>query len=167
MIYLLDANIFIEAKNRYYGFDFCPAFWDWLVEQNRVGKVASIARVGDELDAGDDDLTLWAKARGADFFTKPDNSVADALVVVGRWAQGAGYSPKAVSGFLESADYWLVAHAKARGCVVVSHEVSDRGAGKIKIPDVCEKMSLRCIDPYKMLRQKKARFVLESMKQAA
>ena len=26
--YLLDANVFIEAKNRYYGFDFCPAFWD-------------------------------------------------------------------------------------------------------------------------------------------
>jgi len=25
MAYLLDANVFIEAKNRYYGLDFCPA----------------------------------------------------------------------------------------------------------------------------------------------
>lgn len=31
MQYLLDANVFIEAKNRYYGFDFCPAFWNWLI----------------------------------------------------------------------------------------------------------------------------------------
>ena len=27
--YLLDSNVFIQAKNLYYGFDFCPAFWDW------------------------------------------------------------------------------------------------------------------------------------------
>ena len=30
MAYLLDANVFIQAKNLQYGFDFCPAFWDWL-----------------------------------------------------------------------------------------------------------------------------------------
>ena len=34
--YLLDANVFIQAKNLHYGFDFCPAFWDWLVDRNRV-----------------------------------------------------------------------------------------------------------------------------------
>ncbi|ANT65111.1 hypothetical protein Ptc2401_01341 [Prosthecochloris sp. CIB 2401] len=27
MTYLLDANVFIQAKNLHYGFDFCPAFW--------------------------------------------------------------------------------------------------------------------------------------------
>jgi hypothetical protein len=25
--YLLDSNIFIQAKNLHYGLDFCPAFW--------------------------------------------------------------------------------------------------------------------------------------------
>ena len=34
--YLLDANVFIQAKNLHYGFDFFPAFWDWLVDRNRV-----------------------------------------------------------------------------------------------------------------------------------
>lgn len=29
-MFLLDANVFIEAKNRYYGFDICPGFWRWL-----------------------------------------------------------------------------------------------------------------------------------------
>jgi len=28
MAYLLDANVFIQAKNLHYGLDFCPAFWD-------------------------------------------------------------------------------------------------------------------------------------------
>ena len=34
MAYLLDANVFISAKNLHYGLDFCPAFWDWLVANN-------------------------------------------------------------------------------------------------------------------------------------
>ncbi len=32
MSYLLDANVFMSAKNLHYGLDFCPAFWDWRVE---------------------------------------------------------------------------------------------------------------------------------------
>ena len=28
MKYLLDSNVFIEAKNRYYAFDICPGFWE-------------------------------------------------------------------------------------------------------------------------------------------
>ena len=39
MAYLLDANIFIQAKNLHYGFDFCPAFWEWLVAANAEGRV--------------------------------------------------------------------------------------------------------------------------------
>jgi len=31
MAYLLDANVFISAKNLHYGMDFCPAFWEWLM----------------------------------------------------------------------------------------------------------------------------------------
>jgi hypothetical protein len=62
--YLLDANVFIQAKNLHYGFDFCPAFWDWLVVRNEDGSVASIEKVGDELQAGGDDLSAWADQRG-------------------------------------------------------------------------------------------------------
>jgi len=56
MAYLLDANVFIQAKNLHCGLDFCPAFWDWLIEQNREGRVYSIEKVGDELEAGSDEL---------------------------------------------------------------------------------------------------------------
>jgi len=36
MAYLLDANIFIQAKNLHYSFDFCPAFWEWLDRANSM-----------------------------------------------------------------------------------------------------------------------------------
>jgi hypothetical protein len=63
MPYLLDANVFIQAKNLHYGFDFCPAFWDWLVERNATDTVFSIEKVEDEIDAGDDAHTTWANER--------------------------------------------------------------------------------------------------------
>ena len=49
MAYLLDANVFIEGKNRYYGFDFCPGFWDWIDAANAAHRVFSIEKVGDEI----------------------------------------------------------------------------------------------------------------------
>ena len=49
MAYLLDANVFIAAKNLHYSFDFCPAFWDWLISGNAAGSVFSIEKVGDEV----------------------------------------------------------------------------------------------------------------------
>ncbi len=67
--YLLDSNVFIQAKNLHYGFDFCPAFWDWMIRLNADGRVASIEKVGDELQAGDDLLAEWAGERGEGFFS--------------------------------------------------------------------------------------------------
>jgi hypothetical protein len=58
MAYLLDANVFIQAKNLHYGLDFCPAFWDWLIEANAANTVFSIEKVGDEVAAGADDRAI-------------------------------------------------------------------------------------------------------------
>ena len=30
MAWLLDTNVLVNAKRDYYGFEFCPGFWDWL-----------------------------------------------------------------------------------------------------------------------------------------
>jgi len=49
MTYLLDTNIFIQAKNLHYGFDFCPAFWDWLIASNNAQVVFSIAAAAQRL----------------------------------------------------------------------------------------------------------------------
>lgn len=60
MAYLLDADVFIQAKNLHYGLDFCPAFWEWLQAKHNDGSVNSVEKVGDEIEAGDDELSEWA-----------------------------------------------------------------------------------------------------------
>jgi hypothetical protein len=47
-----------------YGFDFCPAFWEWLDAKNRSDTVFSIEKVRDELIGGGDELAEWARQRG-------------------------------------------------------------------------------------------------------
>ena len=160
MTYLLDANVFIAAKNLHYGLDFCPAFWDWLVAGNESRRVFSVEKVGDELKAVEDQLYDWAAERGDRFFLKPDPTVLPALSKVSDWVHGQAYEPAAVSTFLQVADYYLVAQALAGNHTVITHEVPSASVRRIRIPDVCIGLGIKCMTPYEMLRQGRARFVL-------
>lgn len=160
MAYLLDANVFIQAKNLQYGFDFCPAFWDWLEQKHATGLVISIRQVGEELRAGEDELAEWAHARSDGFFLPPDNAVLASAAHVSTWVVGQNYEPVAVNTFLQVADYWLMAAALSGGHTVVTHEVPSNSIRKIKIPNVCVGLGIRFMSPYQMLRQERARFVL-------
>ena len=160
MSYLLDANVFIQAKNLHYGFDFCPAFWEWLVKQNTSKRVFSIDKVADEIAAGDDDLKAWAKKQGTGFFLMTDANVAAQFGKVSEWANSQNYEPVAINTFLQVADYYLVAHALAGKFVIVTHEVPSESTKRIKLPNVCAGLGLRCMNPYEMLRRENARFVL-------
>lgn len=160
MAYLLDANIFIQAKNLHYGFDFCPAFWDWLIDRNGEGVVFSIEKVSDELHAGADELAKWAKQRGDGFFLAPDPPMLSALASVSTWATSQRYEQSAVSIFLQGADYYLVAHALAHDHTVVTHEIPANSQRKVKIPNACIGLGIKCMTPYEMLRKERARFVL-------
>jgi hypothetical protein len=160
MGYLLDANVFIAAKNLHYGFDFCPAFWEWLIARNADGTVFSVEKVGDEVQAVADDLSEWAAARGVAFFIRPDPAVVPSLAAVSAWASAQQFEAAAVSTFLQVADYYLVSQAHAGGHIVVTHEVPAASRRKIKIPDACIGLNIKCMTPYEMLRRERARFVL-------
>ncbi len=160
MAYLLDANVFIQAKNLHYGFDFCPGFWEWLIENNGAGTVYSIEKVGDEIAAGADELSVWAAHRGDGFFLKPDAALLPALSRVAAWVAAQRYELAAVNTFLQGADYYLVAHALAHTHVVVTHEIASASTKKIKIPDACIGVGVKFVTPYVMLRLEQARFVL-------
>ena len=160
MPYLLDANVFIQAKNLHYGMDFCPAFWDWLVSENAAARVFSIEKVGDELRAIADDLSVWADARDPGFFLAAEPGMLATLGQVSTWAAGQAYEPAAVNTFLQQADYYLVGQALALGYSVVTHEIASTSTKKIKIPDACIGLGVPSVTPYEMLRNSRARFVL-------
>ena len=164
MIYLLDADVFIRAKNLHYGMDFCPAFWTWLIRMNRIGKVYSIEEVRKEIQAIEDELSHWTTGLHPQFFLHSDLSTVSAGESVSKWVSNQGYEEQAVHSFLGKADYHLVAHAYAGKHTVVTHERSSTSTQKIKIPDVCKGLNIKYSTPFKMLRREEARFVLERMR---
>ncbi|RXK87791.1 DUF4411 family protein [Chlorobaculum sp. 24CR] len=160
MTYLLDANVFIQAKNLHYGLDFCPAFWEWLIENNASGKVFSIDKVADEIAAGDDKLTGWMNNHASDLFLNTDSGTVEKFGQVSTWATSQTYEPTAINTFLQVADFYLVAHALSGGHVLVTHEIPSNSQRKIKIPNACLGLQLRFMTPYEMLRREQARFIL-------
>ena len=135
MAYLLDTNIFIQAKNLHYGMDFCPAFWDWVAKSNSKKNLFSIEKVSDELKA---------------------------LTEVSRWVNKQDYEEAGKNVFLQGADYYLIAQAKAKNYTIVTHETPSDSKKKIKIPNVCIGLQIKCMNVYEMLRKERARFVLQS-----
>lgn len=160
MSYLLDANVFIQAKNLHYGLDFCPAFWQWLIDQNATGAVYTIDKVADEIAAGSDDLSDWMAGLSSSFFRKTDGAIVPYFGRVSTWVMAQGYEPAAVSTFMQVADYYLVAHALGASHIIVTHEVPANSTKRIKIPNVCAGLNLHFMTPYEMLRKEKARFIL-------
>jgi hypothetical protein len=58
------------------------------------------------------------------------------------------------------ADYYLVAQAHAGRHTVVTHEIPAASRRRIKIPDACIGLGVKCMNPFEMLRLERARFVL-------
>ena len=160
MSYLLDANVFIQAKNLHYGFDFCPAFWDWLVIENSAGRVFSVEKIGIELQAGADELAGWAATRGPGFFLFPNADTLAAFATVSNWVTNQRYDRAAVNTFLQVADYYIVSQALAMGYCVVTHEKPGDSIQKVKIPNPCIALGVTCYSPFEMLRRERARFIL-------
>jgi hypothetical protein len=161
MPYLLDTNVLITAKNFHYGFDFCPAFWEWLLEQHGHGAVFSVTRVRDEIRQGNDALSEWVAALPDGFFLAPAEESRAHLEAVSHWINAPGrYSASQAVVFANAADFYLVGHARQAGFVLVTYEAFQKQKGKIQIPEVCAGVGVECVPPHEMLRRERARFVL-------
>lgn len=166
MAYLIDSDVLIEAAQRHYAFDFCPGFWDWIVAGHSRGDVLSVQEIGNELQAGNDDLARWAQAQGATFFVPPDSRTTAAMTTVAQHVStmrvgGEQYTPGAVRDFLGCGDYYLIAHALAHSHEVVTHEKGhyagqQASLKRLKIPDVCHGLGVNCVSPFEMLRRSRA-----------
>lgn len=163
MNYLLDANTFVEAKNRYYNMTVCPAYWGWILQQRVLDQVASITMVGDELKKGDDELASWAKDHAELFLDVHDETTQECFMIVVEYVVGQTEKMKigAVEDFLSGADPWLIAKAMATGCTVVTHERHHADViKKFLIPNVCDVFSVPWMNTFDLLHKLEARFVL-------
>lgn len=160
--YLLDSDVFISGKRQYYGMDFCPAFWDWLIRKNKAAKLFSIDRVQDEFE-GHDELAHWGRKEGISLFEPSSGKdIHPAMQQLSGWVDASHYMNSAKAAFWAKADGYLVSCGLTYQCTVVTLEVSAlESKKKIKIPDACKAMKVDCITPFDMLRRENARFILE------
>jgi hypothetical protein len=160
-MYLLDANVFIEAARRYYAFDLAPPFWENLVRYAASGQIQSIDRIKKELEQGNDELATWATTQFSDAFASTDEEdVIRSYSEVMGWVQAQGqFSDAAKAEFATGADGWLVAYAKCKGYIIVTHELPATDARrKVPIPNVCDAFDVNYHDTFEMLRQLGVRF---------
>ena len=157
--YCLDANVFIQAKNGPYDMDIVPSFWEFLDDQADAKAICSSKVVYEELAAGGDALADWAKARkDGGMFVEPDGKIQAVFGDIADYVIEK-YASHQAQHFLDGADPWIIAQAKVRGDVVVTHEklVNDEST-KVKIPNICVQFGVKYVDTYKMLRELGARF---------
>ncbi len=166
--YLVDANVLMEAKRRYYRFGLCPGFWKCLSWQHKQGVVGSIDKVKAEIEEGKDDLAHWVKRSCPKTFfaASTDPKVAGEYGRIMAWVQSqARYSAAAKAEFAQAADGWLVAYAKVSGLVVVTHEApAPESRKEVKIPDVCNQFNVPYVDTFDMLEDMNTEFTWESPK---
>lgn len=153
-MYLLDSNVLIEAKNRYYAFDIASGFWAWRDRAHDKGLACSIEAVRDELLAANDELAEWVRQR-PDFFRALDQGTTRHFGPLTAWAGSRDFTPAAIAAFTgNAADYLLVAYAKEHEHVLVTHERPDPNAkARIFIPDACIALGVEYADTFKMLRE--------------
>jgi hypothetical protein len=163
-MYLLDANVFIQARKQYYPFENFQGFWDWLDDEQTNGVLASIQMVDRELLDGDDQLIAWTKERQqVGWFLPVDDEMTQLKFrEVADWTMGQSlYTWPNQTKFLKGADPWLIAKAAAMGAVVITQETFDPNANshKVKIPNVCHAFDVRCLNTLDMIRELHVKFV--------
>lgn len=162
--YLIDTNIFIESAYRFYAFDICPGFWEFLKKCSESDSVKSIDKVYNEITSDNPNLQDFKeRLKNRGFFLSIENINAESYANISQTLQTMQYTQKAISDFSSGADYFLIALAYQEAYTIVTHEAKSGNNAKnaIKIPNVCERLGINCIDVAEFLRSKQARFILE------
>lgn len=109
----------------------------------------------EEIQRGKDELVTWANGTFDSWFARTtEEDVIAAYREVMTWVQGQSqFLDYAKDEFAKGADGWLVAYAKAKGCVVVTNEKFEAAVRRrVKIPNACQRFGIAYIDTFELLR---------------
>lgn len=152
--FLIDANIFITAKNFYYQFGFCQAFWDFLAEMHNRGILFSIQSVKQEILRVNDPLKNWVQTALPNTFFQNQDLSANSYAKLMNYAQALNVKQIAKDEFAEkdNADAWLLAHALENGFSIITLEKPIPNAQRrIMIPNVAQDHNIKVVTPFEFL----------------
>lgn len=157
MLYLLDANVLIDANRDYYPIARVPEFWEWLVESGRNGFVKIPLEVYEEIKEGrqDDALAVWAKDIVVEeSLLLSEESTADLVAMI----VNNGYASDLTDDEIEriGRDPFLIAYALTEPldrCVVTTESSRpSKTRGNKKIPDVCNALNIKHCNTYEFIK---------------
>lgn len=155
LLYLLDANVLIDANRDYYPIERVPEFWEWLENVGERGNAAIPLEVHEEISDGRDALANWAKRDSIKSALLFQEEVDVSLIsqVIDR-----GYASDLTDDEVETIgrDPFLIAYAlkDAGGRCVVTTEASKpkRRRANRHLPDVCRDLGVRCYNTFEFVR---------------
>lgn len=162
-MYVLDANVFIDAYRRYYGMDFARGFWEWLESELADDAVRSIKPVYDEMTGYGDDLADWIRGPGKPLFGELSASEVAHVRDVAAWVDAHPAKRATKNKFMSGADPFVVATGLALGWTVVTQEVRAGNRGDLKIPDACHALGVPCVNTFALMRARSVRLVLPAV----
>ncbi len=155
-VFVIDADVFIEAKDRYYAFDIAPVFWDTLIAQVSQGRIRSIDRIKKQLEDGNDELTNWISRGNLNdaFCSSEQVDVIASYREIMEWVQNnTQFKSAARAAYANDPDAWLIAFAMAKHNVVVTQEeFVAQVQRRVPIPNVCRQFNIEYMDTFAMLR---------------
>lgn len=155
MLYLLDANVLIDANRDYYTISRVPEFWEWLVHVGESDLVKLPLEIYEEVKDGKDDLATWAKDGNIEaallFGEEVDVSLVSKVI-------NEGYATDLTDDEVEKIgrDPFLIAYAlvdSGERCVVTTEASKPkRIRANRHLPDVCSDFGLACCNTFELVR---------------
>ena len=152
-MYLIDANVLINAARNYYEFGRVNEYWSWILFQCQTGNVKVPLPVFDEILFGVDRLVEWSKKNKKIILLNEELDLDLYRKVVKQ-----GYSLSLNSKMIEKigVDSRLIDFAlvdKSNRTVVTAERKSNSILHNRRIPSVCEDLGVKYCDPFEFGRQ--------------
>ena len=150
MKYSIDTSAFLHAFVRNYPPDIFPSLWNHIECAIENEIICATEEVFVELEKKDDDAFRWA-ANHRSMFIDIDEVIQEEVIRI------LDTFPRLVDTrkHRSSADPFVIALASILRCTVVTEEQQTGNSIKPKIPDVCNKLGIRCIKTLDMIREQR------------
>ena len=149
--YCLDANVLIQAWQKYYNPKFCPDYWDILIELGKQDKIFIPELVYEEITRTEDDLSKWVKASKI-----PIKKISEPVTICLQKIYAVNPVHKNLVDNITGrslADPWVIAHSLHENATVVTKEekITALNSKRIRIPNVCDNMGLRWMNDFQFI----------------
>ncbi len=147
-LYWFDTCSFTQLRRVYPRENF-ERVWELIETLATQGRIKSVEDVLLELQDQDDDVATWATGH-SDLFVDLELPIQQqARAILARFPTLLSFRNARGSS---SADPFLVACAIVYGGIIVTEEQRSGGPPRVKIPDVCEQLNIRCFKLLEVLR---------------